>query len=121
MQIRTAREADAPALAALITLAYRVEDFFVRGDRTSPEEVRAKMASGEFLLLEDDEGALAGCVYVETRGERGYFGMLSTAPARQRRGLGTRLVAAAEDRCRRAGCRAVEIEVVNHRQELPTF
>ncbi len=121
MHIRSGIPSDAPAVASLISLAYRVEDFFKTGDRTDEADVRARMAKGAFLLLEDDAGALAGCVYVDVRGETGYFGMLSVDPSRQGQGLGARLIAAAEDHCRTAGCRVMEIEVVHLRTELPPF
>ncbi|HSC28986.1 MAG TPA: GNAT family N-acetyltransferase [Vicinamibacterales bacterium] len=121
MSIRIADPAEAPAVAALITSAYRVEDFFVDGDRANAQDVLNRMTKGEFLLLEDAGRALAGCVYVEIRGTQGYFGLLSVDPARQRRGLGAQLVAAAEEHCRRAGCSEMEIEVVNLREELPSF
>ena len=121
MLIRPASFDEAPALAALITLAYRVEDFFVRGDRTDAADVGHRMQRGEFLVLEDPPGVLAGCVYVERRNERGYFGMLSVDPARQGHGLGRTLVDAAEARCRAAGYHEMEIEVVNLRTELPPF
>jgi len=121
MRIRTAEPADARQLAQLISLAYRVEDFFKIGDRTDEHDVRARMGKGAFLILEDDEGALAGCVYVAVADGTGYFGMLSIDPARQGQGLGSRLIAAAEDHCRAAGCRTMELEVVNLRTELPPF
>jgi GNAT superfamily N-acetyltransferase len=121
MKTRLAVPSDAPAVAALISLAYRVEDFFKTGDRTDEADVRARMARSAFLLLEDDAGALAGCVYVDVRGETGYFGMLSVDPTRQGQGLGARLIAAAEDHCRSAGCREMELEVVHLRTELPPF
>jgi N-acetylglutamate synthase-like GNAT family acetyltransferase len=111
---------DAPALAALISLAYRVEDFFKIGDRTDPDDVRARMQEGDFLVLED-EGEIAGCVYVTRHDDVGYFGMLSIDPARQGHGLGSMLIAAAEVRCRDAGCREMELEVVNLRTELPPY
>ena len=52
---------------------------------------------------------------------RGYFGMLSVDPRRQGQGLGGRVVAEVEDRCRRAGCRVMDIYVVSLRTELPGY
>ena len=121
MKTRIAVPADARAVAALISLAYRVEDFFKIGDRTDEDDVLARMKKSSFLIVEDDAGALAGCVYVDVRGDIGYFGMLSVDPARQGQGLGARLIAAAEDHCRAAGCGVMELEVVNLRTELPPF
>ena len=121
MQTRIATPDDAAALAALISLAYRVEDFFKIGDRTDADDVRARMKDGAFLVLDEDDGSLAGCVYVTRHGETGYFGMLSIDPARQGRGLGARLIAAAEAHCASQGCSEMELEVVNLRTELPPF
>lgn len=120
LTVRLAVPDDAVTLAPLISLAYRVEDFFKIGDRTDPDDVRARMNSGAFLVLED-RGTVVGCVYVKIDGETGYFGMLSIDPARQGQGLGVRMIHAAEDHCRRAGCREMELEVVNLRTELPPF
>jgi GNAT superfamily N-acetyltransferase len=47
--------------------------------------------------------------------------MLAIDPALQKTGIGRTLMTAAEDWCRAAGCRQVEIEVVNLREELPAF
>lgn len=121
MKTRIARPNDAKRVAALISLAYRVEDFFKIGDRTDEDDVRARMGKGEFLLLEDGDGALVGAVYVVIHDETGYFGMLSIDPARQGQGLGRQLIVAAEAHCRSAGCRQMELEVVNLRTELPPF
>jgi GNAT superfamily N-acetyltransferase len=120
LTVRLAVPEDAPTLAALISLAYRVEDFFKIGDRTDPDDVRARMREGAFLVLED-RGAMVGCVYLAIDGETGYFGMLSIDPARQGQGLGVRMIRAAEEHCRNAGCREMELEVVNLRTELPPF
>jgi GNAT superfamily N-acetyltransferase len=120
MTTRLAVPADAEVLAALISVAYRVEDFFKIGDRTDADDVRKRMTDGSFLVLED-VGSIVGAVYVQVHGDTGYFGMLSIDPARQGQGLGSRLIAAAEEQCRKAGCRTMELEVVNLRTELPPF
>ena len=120
MNIRRANSVDAASVAALVTLAYRVEAFFVDGDRTDTADVMRRLERGDFLLLEEN-GALVGCVYVQDTDGLGYFGMLSIDPRHQGRGLGAALVDAAEKWCARKGCGVVEIEVVNLRTELPPF
>lgn len=124
MTPRLATPADVPALARLINSAYRVEAFFVRGDRISEPDVLARIDApgADFLVIDGTAaGRLAGTVYVEIRGERGYFGLLSVDPDSQGTGLGRVLVEAAEAHCRAAGCRALDIDVVNLRTELPPF
>ncbi len=120
LDLRAATSADADEIARVVNDAYRRERFFSDADRTSPEKVRALLGMGKFLLLV--EGAqLTGCVYVEMRGERGSFGLLAVDPTRQRAGLGARLIAAAEQDCRDAGCRFMDITVANLRKELPSY
>jgi ribosomal protein S18 acetylase RimI-like enzyme len=115
--IRTAEAADAEQIARLVNAAFGPERFFIDGDRTSPDKVRALLQKGKFLLAEE-HGALVGCVYVELHGERGYFGLLAVDPAQQRTGLGSRLIDAAEEYCRSAGCRFMDITIVNLRTPL---
>jgi GNAT superfamily N-acetyltransferase len=121
---RLATHDDIPPLARLINAAYTVEAFFIRGARTTERELRDKLDTpgAAFLVVDGGTpGTLAGAVYVELRGGRGYFGLLSVDPARQGEGLGRVLVEAAETRCRAAGCAALEIDVVSLRTELPAF
>ncbi len=118
--LRAAEAHDIEAIARLINAAFGVERFFIDGDRVDVERVRDLFGKGKFLLAEDAAG-LAGCVYVEVRGERGYLGLLSVEPERQRAGLGRRLAIAAEDYLRAAGCRAVDLSIVNLRPELLPF
>jgi N-acetylglutamate synthase-like GNAT family acetyltransferase len=120
METRFAEEPDLPEVMALINQAFKVEAFFIVRDRLTPEETLAFFHKGRFLIAEEN-GALAGVVYVELRGDRAYFGLLSVDTARQKSGLGRRLIAAAEEFAREMGARHMDITVVNLRTELPPF
>ncbi len=120
MTTRMAQLNDAENIARLVNTAFRAESFFTNGDRTNPEKIRDLLQKGKFLLLEES-GRLAGCVYVELRGDRGYFGLLAVDPALQRSGNGSQMIAAAEDYCRAADCRFMDLTIVNLRTELPAF
>jgi GNAT superfamily N-acetyltransferase len=124
--VRVATSADVDALVTVINRAYRVEDFFVFGDRIGAADVAAKMAgTGALFLVSDDAASeqtrLASAVYVRVTGDRGYFGPLAVDPECQGRGLGKLMVAAAESHCRAQGCRHMDIDVVNLRTELTPF
>ena len=120
LKTRTAKSPDAENIARLVNIAFRPERFFIDADRTDPDKVRALLQKGKFLLAEED-GALVGCVYVELRGDRGYFGLLAVDPARQHSGRGSLLIEAAEDYCRAAECLFMDLTIVNLRKELPGY
>jgi GNAT superfamily N-acetyltransferase len=120
MRIRVADVTEAEGIVNLINDAFRIEEFFIDGDRINLDQALALFPKGEFLVAEGDD-APAGCVYLEQRGERAYFGLLSIDPARQRSGLGSRLVVAAEQWGRERGCRFMDLRIVNLREELPAF
>lgn len=118
--IRFARPADVEPLVRLINAAFVVERPFLEGPRIDPGGVRAYLGKGKFLVAEDRDG-LAGCVYVELRGERGYLGLLGVRPGRQGTGLGRKLMEAAENYFRAARCRAVDLRMISPREPLPGF
>ena len=118
--MRKASLKDAERITNLINAAFQVERFFLDGDRIREDEVRDRFRTGRFILAEEGDH-LTGCIYVELQGERAYLGLLSIAPERQRSGLGTLLTNAAENLCRENGCSAVDLLIVNLRQELPAF
>ncbi len=120
MNLRIAESQDIAAIVKLVNAAFDVERFFIDADRTNHDEITEYLKKGAFLLYEED-GRLIACAYVELRGERGYLGMLSIDTARQGQGLGVKMSAAAEAHARAAGCREMELLIVNVREELPPF
>ena len=124
MSARPATERDIPEIVRVINLAYRVEDFFIDGDRTKTQEIAALFADPNacFLVIDaSDRGMLAAAVFVDLNDGRGHFAMLSVDPASQKKGLGRRLISAVEEYCVAAGCTALDIEIVNLREELPAY
>jgi ribosomal protein S18 acetylase RimI-like enzyme len=120
LRIRAADVPDLDALVRLINSAFRVEQPFIEGDRIDAEGVRSYMAKGKFLVA-GNSSSLAASVYVELRGDRGYLGLLGVDPARQGTGLGRRMMDAAENYFREAGCQAVDLRVISARTPLPAF
>ena len=119
--IRHAVSSDANALTDLINRAFkRAESFLIDGDRIDLQSVQGLLGKGTFLVAGESE-SLAGCVYVEPRGDRAYLGLLSVDPHRQKAGLGSNLMHAAEEFCVNSGCRFIDLQIVNVRRELPTF
>lgn len=122
---REATSADVTELVRVINAAYVVEEFFIDGTRTDEVEVRALLAQREsaFIVVDDDAapGRLKAAVYVETRGDRGYFAMLAVDPPLQGSGLARRLLLSVEEHCRRSGCHSLDFDMINLRTELPAF
>lgn len=121
---RYATTDDIPEIVRIINAAFRVEDFFIDGDRTNEADIAARMAEPDvrFLVVDAPEsGALAATVLMDIHGDRGHFAMLSVDPPFQGKGLSRLLMNAVEDYCREAGCKALDIEIVNLREELPAF
>ena len=114
---RDAKESDVDAIVRVVNTAFLVEQFFIERDRTNPETVRDLMKKGKFLIAEDGP-SLVACAYLQISGDRGYFGMLSVDPSRQRMGVGRQIVAAAEKYFRDAGCKFSDLKIVNVRTDL---
>jgi ribosomal protein S18 acetylase RimI-like enzyme len=76
---------------------------------TKPNATILKYSEGKVIL---------GCV--ELRDEKGklYLGMLSVAPNTQGKGIGKRLMAAAEDHARSLGLNTIFMTVISVRKEL---
>jgi N-acetylglutamate synthase-like GNAT family acetyltransferase len=120
MDFRFAEESDSNSIMDVVNRAFRPERFFITDDRLNRESLRGYFNKGRFLVAEEN-GALAGCVYVELHSDHCYLGLLSVDPSRQKTGLGRRLTAAAEEFAREMGLHRMELTIVNLRTELPPF
>jgi N-acetylglutamate synthase-like GNAT family acetyltransferase len=119
--VRRAVPSEANTITLIINAAFRqAESFFIERDRIAVEQVQSLLETGEFLIS-DEDGTITGCVYVERKGDRSYLGLLAVAPRAQKSGLGSSLMTVAEDHCRKAGSRFMDIQIVNLRKELPDF
>jgi GNAT superfamily N-acetyltransferase len=127
VRIRQASDHDVEDLTRLINAAFVVEQLVFDGNRVDDLGVRAYMSGGTFLIAEDSGGLgsrrLVGCVYIETRDDRSYLGLLSVRPQRQGTGIGRQLVTAAENFARESGSRAMDLRVISARGEqlLPFY
>lgn len=126
MQIQPATEDEVESVVALVESAYRgdssrvgwtTEADLLDGQRTDVAEVRAMVP---YLLLAIDE-ELVGCCVLEPRDGHGYFGMFAVRPGSQRGGVGTALLAAAEQRAVSLGLDSVQMSVLTARAELIAY
>jgi N-acetylglutamate synthase-like GNAT family acetyltransferase len=127
VRIRPARRPDVPALVELVTSAYRgdasragwtTEADLIDGSRTDEAELTEIL---DDLLVAEDETGLVGCCAMVPRGDVGYFGTFAVRPTLQGGGVGSALLAAAEDWAAALGLPAVEMTVLSVRAELIAY
>ncbi len=75
----------------------------------------------ELLLVAEADATIVGAVIAGFDGVRGWIYHLAVAPEFRRRGLGTRLVRAAEDGLRAMGCPKVNLQVRATNHEVIAF
>jgi len=75
---------------------------------------------GQFLLLEESN-SIVGCVYLEKKSDRMYLGLLSIDPKQQGRGLGRKLMTAAEEFATNAGCISMDLRTISPREDIQPF
>jgi ribosomal protein S18 acetylase RimI-like enzyme len=117
MVIRIATADEAPTVAGIVNSAFAVERDFRPGDRISAAEI-VKLIDRDLFLVAEQNGRIAAAVHVSVAKEIGYFGMLAVDRQVQGAGLGRRLLEAAEDHCRKAGCVKMTLSTGEERTEL---
>jgi len=118
-----------PELTRLINSAYRGEsskkgwtteaDLLggLRTNETSLLELFQKPGA-TVLIAKDEQGQLAGCVYLQQQTNQLYLGMLTVAPDIQAKGIGAQLLLAAENYAFELNCDSIIMTVIDVRHEL---
>lgn len=129
MNISIAGESDIPPLMSLVNGAYRgegskkgwtTEADLLDGERTNEQALAAAIntAGAVILVNRDDAGIINACVYLQKQGNQLYLGMLSVSPLLQAKGIGGRLLRAAEDYAKKEHCYIISMTVISVRHEL---
>jgi ribosomal protein S18 acetylase RimI-like enzyme len=127
-QISTAILSHAPALNKLVNSAYRgdsskqgwtTEADLLDGTRIDEAALSDLIQKPDTTILTYKEGnSLLGCVELRKDGAKLYLGMLSVQPNTQGKGIGKKLLAAAEVHAHEQGCTKIYMTVISVRQEL---
>lgn len=131
MDIRLATTADLPRLHPVIERAYRGESASASWaiETSPPTSPRTSIAALEAILRNSAErllvalsndGVPVGCVQISDRGKgHAYLGLLCIDPALQSAGLGSRLIAAAEQLAATTfGTQVMEMTVIDSHHSL---
>ncbi|MFN5171339.1 MAG: GNAT family N-acetyltransferase [Cyclobacteriaceae bacterium] len=126
--VKKATLADAPAINQLVNSAYRgdasrqgwtTEADLLDGTRIDEATVAELIAQPNTTVLTYSEAdTILGCVELRSEKSRLYLGMLSVAPNTQGKGIGKKLMAAAEDHARSLGITTIFMTVISVRKEL---
>ena len=120
---------DIPTLVNLVNSAYRgesgkkgwtTEAHLLDGIRTSEVSIKDLAANQQAVILvaHDDAGQMVGCVYLHHDRKNLFLGMLTVAPDLQGRGIGKKLLAAADAYAKTEDCDTIVISVIDSRHEL---
>lgn len=130
MPILIANEKDVASLVALMDSAYRGQnskqgwtseaDLFVGEKRTDEVTVGnlIRKPGALFLKYVNDEELIEGCVFLYKKENRLYLGMFSVSPVAQGKGIGKKLLVAADEYARKENCSSIYMTVITVRYEL---
>jgi ribosomal protein S18 acetylase RimI-like enzyme len=130
MAILIADEKDISALVSLMDSAYRGEnskqgwtseaDLFIGEKRTDEHTVTnlMKRPGAVFLKYVNDQNEIEGCVLLYKKENRIYLGMFSVSPKAQGKGIGKKILSAADDYALKQNCNLIYMTVITVREEL---
>ncbi len=120
--------ADIPEINALVNGAYRgdsgrqgwtTEADLIDGTRIDEDILANLINRDDTTVLTYREGqTLLGCVELRKEGYKLYLGMLSVSPLSQNKGIGKKLMAAAELHAQQHKCTSIFMTVISVREEL---
>lgn len=87
-----------------------IEDVIASTGYYPPQD--ASLMDGTFIVAEDKEGALQGCVWIMHYGRNAYLDYLAVRPKFQHSGMGVRLLIKAREVLKRRGVRFVRSVVL---------
>ncbi len=126
--ISKATMTDVPELSALINSAYRgegsrrgwtTEADLLTGTRIDEEELRKNIFRKDaFILKYAEDKKIIACMLLEKRVNALYLGMLTVSPELQGKGVGKKLLKAAEQYAEQLECDKIEMSVISLRREL---
>lgn len=119
---------DASRLNKLVNSAYRGEEAkqgwtteadLLDGTRIDEAALKELIQKPDTTVLKyEEDGELIGCVELRKEGNKLYLGMLSVKPNTQGKGIGKKLLQAAEEFAKQVFCTAITMNVIDGRQEL---
>jgi N-acetylglutamate synthase-like GNAT family acetyltransferase len=120
LTIRMARSDEAPAIVQLTNAIFRGKTPFSPASFASTRDVEQRMSQGKFLLAENEK-EIVGYAYVEPSLEASRLELLAVTPSRQRAGIGSQLLEAAERLSSGMECLFMHLRVVNLHWETIRF
>ena len=132
LTFRAATTDNIPALVALVTSAYRGEASrtgwtseadLIDGERIDAAALEADLTRARSIILLAERGdQLVACAHVAEVNGAGYFGMFAVDPTQQGSGLGSVVLAEAENYAAREwGITVMQMTVIDVREELIAF